>query len=61
MDKKYLLGLDASSKIIGFCVFDKETKEIIELNAYSIKEEKDILLKACQTLNYPVLFADIIY
>lgn len=44
--KGFLLGLDASSKIIGFCVFDKEKEVINELNSYSIKVERDILLKA---------------
>lgn len=41
-----LLGLDASSKQIGFCVYDKDEKIINELNCYSIIAEKDILLKA---------------
>lgn len=32
--KKYLLALDASSSIIGYSIFDIDTKELIEINHY---------------------------
>jgi len=42
----YLLALDASTKEIGYSIWNKETKELIELDHYTHEKHVSIIEKA---------------
>lgn len=44
--KEVVIGFDLSTTVLGFCICDNKTKEIIELNYYKFKKDTELIEKA---------------
>ena len=46
MENKYLLAIDGSSTEVGFSIFNKKTKELIEVGHLSHDKDQSLIEKA---------------
>ncbi len=47
-NKGYIIGLDASTTEIGYCIWDKESNSMIELDHLTLDKDKNLLEKVLQ-------------